>query len=116
MKRIVMVVLLVSLSGLTSMAHSESNDFDRVCGFFSELASQKNVKTMKHNQRNDFIVERLNKHISASSDARVAWEAVAAAEPGQRYEIYRSGAESVLKLKWRCPAMENLADRTGMFE
>ena len=116
MKRIVRSFLFLSIYGLTSLALAEVNDFDRVCDFFSELGNQKNLKTMNHIQRNDFIVERINKHLSTTSDARVAWEAVAATVAGQRYEIYRSGAESVLNRKWECPAMEKLAIMTGLFE
>lgn len=104
------------LSTIYSFAHAEMNDFDMVCGYFQELSKQANVDKMSHLERNDFIVSKINKNLPDKSNAKSAWQAISAAVAEQRYELYQSSVESVLKKKWQCNAMEKLAPLTGLFE
>ena len=108
------VVFFLLYFALSFSSHAKSEDFDKVCSYFQELEKLVNVNTMTHLQHNDYILGKLN-NIPPASNARVAWEAIASAIPEQRYELYKSSAESVLNQKWQCSAMERLAPKTGEF-
>ena len=94
-------------------ACAADNDFDIVCGIFNELQSKSDVDKLSAQQREKFIAERVTKALDNSSAARVSWEAVVAAEPSQRYEIFQGGAEEVLGKSWSCKSMEDLAPSLG---
>lgn len=68
---------------------------------------------MSSEQRNDFITEKLEKNIPSSA-ATMSWEAISYAAPEDRYEIFKTGAESELDKTWQCPSMEKLAPLTGI--
>tara|TARA_R100000656_G_scaffold32180_1_gene27960 strand:- start:140 stop:496 length:357 start_codon:yes stop_codon:yes gene_type:complete len=92
-----------------------TNDFQAVCTYFQELERQENVNSLTTEERNKFIVARIEQNIPASA-ASVSWDAVSYAVAEQRYEIFKMGAESELKETWDCPAMEKLAPLTGAIE
>ena len=107
--------LLFSFLFAFSTIQAAENDFDKVCDYFKELAKKSNVNSMTHLQRNNYILERINKNLPTTSNARVAWEAVSNAESDQRYELFKSSAELVLNSRWKCKAMAELANKTGEF-
>lgn len=110
--------ILISLFILPTFACAQptTNDFDKVCGYFIELSKQKDLRQMTQAQRNDFITARIADTLDPNSDAKAAWDAVSHAVPAQRYELFKSSTESVLNRDWQCPAMEQLAPSTGVFE
>lgn len=116
MKAFILACSLLSLLAICLPAQAETNSFDQVCGYFEELSKQTNVDKMSHLERNDFIVKKINKNLPQANNARLSWEAIAAAVAEQRYELFQSAAESVLNTKWQCKAMEQLAGKTGLFE
>jgi len=98
------------------VATAQANDFDKVCHFFSSLEDKNNQRSMSHKERNQFISGKISNQLSSHSNARIAWEAIAFASSEQRYALFKSGAESVIKRKWDCDAMKRLAHITGEFE
>lgn len=108
------MALSAGLSGCTDN-YETINDFQAVCTYFQELEQQENVNSLTAEDRNKFIVARIEQNIPASA-ASVSWEAVSYAVAEQRYEIFKMGAESELKETWDCPAMEKLAPLTGAVE
>ena len=107
-------LLLVIASSLYGCVDNEKpNDFDMVCQYFQELDKADSESAMSLEQRNKFITDRLNKNLPSSS-ATVSWEAVSYAVPGDRYEIFKTGAEAELGKEWNCSAMEKLAPLTGI--
>lgn len=96
-------------------AQAEENDFDKVCRYFQLLEKENNLNKMTNLKRNNFILEKINKNLKPSSNARVAWESIGNAVASLRYELYQSSAESVLNKKWQCDAMKKLAPVTGEF-
>lgn len=111
--RIFVSLFLISL---VQPGFADSNDFDKVCGYFDELSSQKSLAGLTHQERNHFIINRIQQDLQTESDARTAWEAVSAASAKQRYFLFKSAAETVLKHAWSCPSMEKLAEGTGEFD
>lgn len=95
---------------------AEKNDFDIVCQYFEKLDQEPNQKTMTYLERNDYILQLIQSHLSEVSNARGAWEAISNAEPSSRYYLFKSAAESVINKPWSCSAMEKLAPNTGEFE
>lgn len=91
------------------------DDFQVVCEYFQELEKLENIDEMTFEDRNDFILTRIEKNISGSA-VNVSWEAVSYAAPEQRYEIFKMGAESELNKVWDCSSMERLAPLTGAVE
>jgi hypothetical protein len=108
------VVLNVGLFGCTDN-NDAPNDFQAVCTYFEELVKLENVNSLTAEDRNKFIVARIEQNIPASA-ASISWEAVSYAVAEQRYEIFKMGAESELKETWDCPTMERLAPLTGAVE
>lgn len=108
------VVLSAGLLGCADNSET-TNDFQAVCTYFQELEKLESVNSLTAEGRNKFIVTLIEKNIPAS-DASISWEAVSYAVAEQRYEIFKMGAESVLKETWDCPAMEKLAPLTGAVE
>jgi len=95
---------------------NQANDFDLVCHYFEALEKSPQQISLSHKERNQFIVKKINQNLDPQSDAKIAWEAISRAVSEQRYELFKSGAESVLKNKWECKAMKRLANVTGVFE
>lgn len=108
------MVLNVGLLGCADNNES-TNDFYAVCTYFQELEKFENVDSLTVEERNKFIVARIEQNIPASA-ASISWEAVSYAVAEQRYEIFKMGAESELKAAWDCPSMEKLAPLTGAVE
>lgn len=71
-----------------------------------------NASEMSAEQRNEFIIDKLAENIPSSS-ATISWDAVSYAVPEDRYEIFKTGAESELGKEWNCSAMEQFAPLTG---
>lgn len=113
-RNLYILILLLFFFGCS--VESGKNEFDIVCGYFEELENNSTVNTMTNLQRNDFILNRIIKNLSETSNARNAWEAIGSAEAHQRYILFQSAAESVLNKKWHCDSMERLAHKTGEFE
>lgn len=115
MRLLFCVYLAVPLM-MPMFVQAETNDFDRVCQYFEDLSREPLVEEMSYLERNEFIVQRISENLSRWSDARASWEAVSSAVSEQRYELFKTGAESVLRRTWHCSAMEKLAPGTGVFE
>ena len=98
---------------ITFSACAADNDFDVVCGIFKELQGKSDLDKLSTQQRAAFISERVSKTLDSTSAARVSWQAIVAAEPSQRYELFKDGAESVLGKSWSCKPMEELASSAG---
>ena len=113
MSRHIIVSLILSSCFSTII---QANDFDKVCVYFEALEKVPTQKTMTHQDRNQFILKKIEQNLGPHSDATIAWEAVSYAASEQRYELYKSGAESTLKTSWECNAMKDLANITGVFE
>lgn len=105
------IIITVALCGCNN--NKELNDFDMVCRYFYELEKLVESEQLTSDQRNDFIMSRLDENLPASP-ARTSWEAVSYAIPEDRYEIYKTGAESALGVDWSCRPMEKLAPLTGV--
>ena len=116
-KNLVLCVSMVLGAALLGCADNNetTNDFQAVCTYFQELDRQEDVNSLTTEERNKFIVARIEQNIPASA-ASVSWEAVSYADAEQRYEIFKLGAESELKEDWNCPSMEKLAPLTGAVE
>ena len=96
-------------------AEAVGNEFDKVCEYFQQLEQLPKIDTMTSLQRNSFVMERISQNLRPESDARVAWEAIANADAAQRYELFKSSAESVHSGSWQCPSMKKLAIKTGAY-
>lgn len=107
--------LLLVFTFVTFSSQATESDFDEVCLHFQALQAVLNVDAWTHQQRNDFIMNKITNNLPATSNARAAWEAIASATPEQRYMLFKSSAESVLNARWQCPAMKTLAPKTGEF-
>jgi len=107
--------LLLSFVFTSLPIQASENDFDKVCGYFEALAKESTVDSMTSLKRNDFILNKINKNLKPTSNARVAWEAIGSADASMRYELFQSSAEPVVKSKWQCKAMKKLAPITGEF-
>ena len=107
------IFLFIVLSSFSLVANSETNDFDRICGFFNELSQIPNIEKMSPEKKADFVGTRIANQLSKDSDARVAWAAIVTAAPHQRYELFKGGAETILPNKWECAAMKQHASTTG---
>ena len=94
----------------------QANDFDRVCHYFEALEKSPKQENLSSQERNQFILKKINQNLDPHSDAKIAWEAISRATSEQRYELFKSGAESALKNNWECSAMKRLANVTGVFE
>jgi hypothetical protein len=105
---ILIVFICFSLSGCAA-----DNDFDAVCGIFKELRAKSDLDQLSRQQRAAFVTDKINKNLHTSSAARIAWEAIAAAEPSQRYELFKGDAEEVTGKSWDCEAMQKLASTAG---
>ena len=93
--------------------HATNNEFDVVCGIFKELLNKSDLDKLSAQQRGAFVTEKVHKALDSSSATRVSWEAIVAAEPSQRYELFKTGAEDVLGKSWSCKPMEALASSAG---
>lgn len=107
------LLMSYALTGVTAQA--AENDFDTICSYFNALVKESSVDSMTSIKRNDFILNKINKDLKPTSDARVAWEAIGNADASMRYELFQSSAESVTKSKWQCKSMKKLAPITGEF-
>lgn len=96
-------------------SHAAETDFDKVCRYFQQLEQLADVNSMTHQQRNTFILDKITNNLPISSNARAAWEGISYADANQRYELFKSAAESVINVPWSCTAMEKLAAKTGEF-
>lgn len=112
-------LLIISIAMLAFIGCSSENkirDFDMVCGYFGELRAAPNLADMNSEQRNEFIMERIEANLSERSNARVGWEAIRSAQSDQRYELFKSAADSIQAGDWHCEPMKELAVSTGWFE
>lgn len=96
-------------------AHADKSDFDNVCKYFEQLDKLADVETMSNMQRNDYIIDKINKNLPQTSNARAAWIAIDSAAPEVRYDLFKSAAESVLNKQWQCSAMLKWTQKTGEF-
>jgi len=101
-------------SGCT--AENKVDDFHAVCDYFGELKASTNLTEMNHEQRNDFIMERILTNLPETSNARVAWEAISAADSAERYGLFKYAADSIQDTDWKCEPMKELAGSAGVFE
>lgn len=90
----------------------KESSFDLACNVFNTLALKSDFKTLSHTQRNAFIVKKLNE-LAPNSPATLSWDAVSYADPQQRYEIFKAGAEATLEKSWSCESMKNIVSITG---
>ncbi len=51
--------------------------------------------------------------LSDSSAAKVSWQAIISADPSERYDLFKSGAEEVLDKSWHCLSMKRIASFVG---
>ena len=108
-----LIYICLLFCNMPVIAHQANiSDFDQVCGYFEALEQLPDLESMTQRERNEFIVEKTRKQLPNSSNARAAWDAISSAEPQQRYELFKSAAESVLNKTWDCPAMKKLAPRS----
>ena len=114
--RLLFCVYLAVLFLMPGIAQATDNDFDKVCQYFEDLSQEPLVEKMSYLERNEFIVQRIKENLPQWSNARASWEAISSAVSEQRYELFKTGAESVIHRSWNCSAMEKLAPRTGVFE
>jgi len=95
--------------------YADESDFDIVCQYFQQLDKLSDLETMTNMQRNDFILDKINKNLPQTSNAGATWIAIDSADPEVRYELFKSAAESVLSRQWQCSAMLKLSPKTGEF-
>jgi hypothetical protein len=87
----------------------QQQDFDQVCGYFAELKSQLEQRSLSAAERGDFILDQVLQKLPADSNARIAWEAIATAEASERYYLFVEAATSSGLTSWQCPSMQQLA-------
>ncbi len=105
--------LFVIFTGCSAQVNK--SDFDNVCQYFEQLDNLADVEALSNMQRNDFIIDKIDKGLPEKSSARVSWIAIDSAVPEVRYELFKSAAESVLNKQWQCSAMLKWAAKTGEF-
>jgi hypothetical protein len=71
---------------------------------------------MNYEQRNEFIMERIEANLSEKSNTRAGWQAISHAVAEQRYELFKSAADSIQNGDWQCEPMKELAASTGWFD
>ena len=96
-------------------SYASENDFDMLCQYFVQMDKLNNVEGMTNTQRNDYIIKQITEKLPKTSNARASWLAIDSATPEMRYELVISSAESVLKKKWQCLAMQKWSHLTGEF-
>ena len=114
--RIILLTACFLFPPAPATADSKPGDFDKVCGYFTDLRKLADVNRMTHVQRSDFIDKKMAKGLDRQSDAVVAWTAISYATPAERYELFTGSAESVLHHPWTCPSMEKWIAKTGVSE
>ncbi len=87
----------------------QKTEFDQVCGYFSELQSQLEQRSLSAAERGHYILGKVLQTLPVDSDARIAWEAIANAEASQRYNLFVEAAASTGINNWQCPSMQQLA-------
>jgi len=108
-RKIIFLLLVVNVAGC-----STDKDFDKVCGYFGKLEIEISNRHLSNIERADFISGFVNRELKSDSNAKLAWELVSNnAVPEDRYELYKTSAESITKKKWQCKAMEKLFPTTG---
>ncbi|GLQ33587.1 hypothetical protein [Litoribrevibacter albus] len=100
MTKLLVAFLIVFLSGCSS-------DFDKTCEFFVELSQSPGIDWMSANDKNIFIMERMN--TLEDGDAKAAWNAITYAVPEEKYELFEQVAhDSEGGKDWQCSAMKVL--------
>jgi hypothetical protein len=104
------VRLLVSVLFACSLGCSDREGFDRVCGFYRELAKSPTAASYSDQQRTEYVRARVSEELGVSEPAREHWNAVAdGVSAGSRYRMFRGIANDVAK-GWECARMEILFD------
>ena len=99
--------ILVALGCILSFSvFSQGNDFDKFCRYFEMLDKDLAIKSMSDLQKTDFISELVTQNIENNSPARQIWEVIIYAVPDERYEIFQSTANELLKKNWKCYSMK----------
>jgi hypothetical protein len=89
---------------------SDRAGFDRVCGFYQELAKSPTAAGYSDQQRVEYIRARVSKELDVSEPARKHWnDVVEVVDHGSRYKMYRGIANDLAK-GWECAAMQSLFD------
>lgn len=111
--RSIYLFAIVLSSPTSSFAEYFSNDFDKVCIYFTDMSKLANVKRMTYKQRYQYISKRIKKELDQKGNAVAAWKTIAHTKPEQRYERFMSSAQSSLRQPWSCNAMEIWVGKTG---
>ena len=111
-----LTIFLLACLSFAINVQAGNTDFDAVCEYFEKLNKLPNVNAMSNTERNAFILDSIESNLPMSSNARAAWTAIDSAVAEQRYELFRSAAESVLNRPWACDAMHKWAVKTGEFD
>lgn len=114
-KNIFLIELILIFNIMISSAQADESNFDYVCQYFEQLDKLATVETMSNIQRNKFILDKINRNLHQTSNARAAWMAIDSAVADIRYELFKSAAESVINTQWQCSAMLTWASKTGEF-
>lgn len=98
-----LIVLFVILSGC-------SNDYDKVCDYFGELASHPGINALSVAEKDAFIRSKLE-NLGEESEARVLWENMRYLwPPSERYEMFKIGVSEMQGIEdWHCEPMKQLA-------
>jgi|SRR5690606_35974032 len=107
------VVLLSLLSGCADKV--ATNEFDQVCTYFDELKDALQKEDMSPVKRDLYITEKITSGIPEASEARIAWAGISYAE-SERYELFKTSAQEVLRRDWHCESMKTLADSLSKFD
>lgn len=108
------VTATLIFSGCT--VENQIHDFYAVCDYFEELELAISSTAMDHEQHNNFIMDRILANLPETSNARVAWEAISAADSTERYDLFKYAADSIQDTNWKCEPMKELAGSAGVFE
>jgi len=104
------VLSLYTASAYTAPAASaEKSDYDKVCGYFTQLQDKLKHGSLSGEQRETFISKLVNQELKPGSPARQLWENCLLMPKQQRYEVYKGGVKEMAQDKaWQCQAMKTL--------
>jgi hypothetical protein len=108
------IVLYISLCIYIPSSFASENDYDKVCGYFTQLQEKLKHHSLTNNQRADFMNSLVDKNLDTDNPVRQSWEALLSAVPNQRYEIFRETAKEVGGMSnWHCAPMKMLYPTIG---
>lgn len=90
---------------LTAACSSNRSDFDTLCKQFTLLVNSAEYPNLSSEERAEKLDAILVANLKTSSNAYMAWSAIAYATPVERAVLYHEAALSTGINAWNCPAI-----------